>query len=47
MIQSMMDAGDYTEVEKGTMEYIRDNFKWTEGADEWFRSQIASWAAKK
>jgi hypothetical protein len=47
MIQSVMDAGDYTDIEKDTMEYIRDNFKWTEGADEWFRSQIASWAAKK
>ncbi|MFM9837581.1 MAG: hypothetical protein ACKVOQ_04910 [Cyclobacteriaceae bacterium] len=47
MIKSVMDAGDYTDVEKDTMEYIRDNFKWTEGADEWFRSQIASWAAKK
>ncbi len=47
MIESVMDAGDYTDIEKDTMEYIRDNFKWTEGADEWFRSQIASWAAKK
>jgi hypothetical protein len=47
MIKSVMDAGDYTDIEKDTMEYIRDNFKWTEGADEWFRSQIASWAAKK
>jgi hypothetical protein len=41
------DSGEYTDVEKDTMEYIRDNFKWTEGADEWFRSQIASWAATK
>jgi len=41
------DGGEYTDVEKNTMEYIRDNFKWTESADAWFRSQVASWAATK
>jgi hypothetical protein len=47
IIKVVKDGGSYTEVEKATMEYIRDNYKWTEGADEWFRSQIASWAATK
>lgn len=46
LINAVKDGGDYTDVEKDTMEYIRDTFKWTENADEWFRSQIASWAAK-
>ncbi len=40
-------GGIYTEVEKDTMEFIRDNFQWTEAADEWFRSQIATWAVTK
>lgn len=47
MIAAVKDSGEYTDVEKDTMEYIRDNFKWTEGADEWFRSEIARWASMK
>lgn len=46
ILNAVKDGGDYTEVEKDTMEYIRDNFNWTESADDWFRSQIAAWAAK-
>ena len=29
------------------MAYIRDNYKWTEEADEWFRTEIRKWAASK
>jgi hypothetical protein len=47
LIKLVKDGGNYTDVEKTTMEYIRDNYRWTESADEWFRSQIASWAASK
>jgi hypothetical protein len=47
LIKTVRDGGTYTDVEKDTMEYIRDNFKWTDGADDWFRSEIASWAATK
>ncbi len=47
IIEAVTDGGVYTDVEKNTMEYIRNNFKWTESADSWFRSQIASWAASK
>jgi hypothetical protein len=46
LITAVQDSDSYTEIEKDTMEYIRDNFKWTENADEWFRSSIASWAQK-
>jgi hypothetical protein len=46
LITAVQDSGNYTDIEKNTMEYIRDNFKWTEHADEWFRSSIASWAQK-
>jgi hypothetical protein len=47
LLQAVVDRGEYTPVEKQTMEYIRDNHPWTESADAWFRSQIASWAARK
>lgn len=47
IIEAVNDGGIYTDVEKTTMEYIRDNFSWTESADEWFRSQIAGWAVAK
>ncbi len=47
MIAVVKDGGAYTDVEKDTMEYIRDNYKWTEGADDWFRSEIAKWAVTK
>ena len=47
IIQFVKDSGTYTDVEKHTMEYIRDNYKWTEGADDWFRTQISSWAGTK
>ena len=47
LLKAVTDGGVYTEVEKETMEYIRNNFKWTEGADEWFRAQISVWAGTK
>jgi len=47
IIDAVKDGNIYTEVEKDTVEYIRDNFKWTESADSWFRGEIASWSQKK
>ena len=45
LAKSVKDGGTYTDVEKETMAYIRDNFKWTDQANEWFRTEIAKWAA--
>jgi len=47
LLKAVTDRGLYTGVEKDTMDYIRTNFKWTEGADEWFRTQISTWAGAK
>ncbi len=47
MIQVVKDGNVYTAVEKDTMEYIRDQFSWTDSANQWFRSEIAKWALKK
>lgn len=47
MIRVVKDGNVYTEVEKDTMEYIRDQFSWTDSANQWFRGEIARWALKK
>jgi len=47
ILGKVMDANVYTDIEKDTMAYIRDNYKWTPEADEWFRTEIRKWAATK
>ncbi|PIE78385.1 MAG: hypothetical protein CSA15_08075 [Candidatus Delongbacteria bacterium] len=47
LLEKVKDGDSYTDIEKATIAYIRQNFKWTEKADEWFRSEIRKWAAKK
>jgi len=47
LIGAVTDGGRYTEVEKDTMAYIRDNYRFTEEADEWLRTEIRRWAAGK
>lgn len=41
------DGGEYTDIEKDTVSYVRDNYSFTDKADDWFRSEIRSWAAKQ
>lgn len=47
LLEAVMDGNSYTDIEKDTMAYVRENFKWTEAADEWFRTEIRKWAATK
>lgn len=47
LLEKVKDGNSYTDIEKDTMAYIRDNFKWTEEADKWFRTEIRKWAADK
>jgi hypothetical protein len=47
LLAAVKDGDSYTDIEKDTMAYVRDNFKWTDSADEWFRSEIRKWAAEK
>ncbi len=42
-----MDSDAYTDIEKATMRYIRDNYKFTEAGDEWFRTEVRRIAAKR
>ena len=47
LLDKVKDGGNYTDIEKDTMAYIRDNYKWTDAGDEWFRTEIRKWAATK
>ena len=37
--------GKYSDLEKKSLAYIRDNYKFTEAGDEFLRKEIRSWAA--
>jgi hypothetical protein len=47
LLEAVKDGDTYTDIEKETMKYIRDNYKFTQAADEWFRTEIRKWAATK
>ena len=47
LLEKVKDGGTYTDVEKDTMDYIRDHYNWTYEANEWFRTEIRKWAATK
>lgn len=47
LFEAVKDGNAYTDVEKDTMAYIRENYKWTDAADEWFRNEVRKWAASK
>ena len=47
LLAAVKDGGSYTDIEKDTMAYVRENFRWTDAADEWFRGEIRTWAASK
>ena len=47
LFAEVRDGAKYTDIEKDTVSYIRDNFKWTDEADEWFRTEVRKWAATK
>ena len=42
---AVADADAYTDVEKDTMKYIRENYNFTVEADAWFRTEVRKRAA--
>ena len=40
LLEEVKDGNSYTDIEKATMAYVRDNYKWTDEADKWFRTEI-------
>jgi hypothetical protein len=47
LIEAFKEGGSYTDIEKDTMSYLRDNYKWTAAAAEWFRIEIRKWLSTK
>jgi outer membrane protein OmpA-like peptidoglycan-associated protein len=47
LFDAVKKDGTYSDIEKKTMEYIRDQFKFTESGDKWFRTEIRKWASTK
>lgn len=43
LLAEVKDGDSYTDCEKTTVKYIRENYKWTDEADTWFRKQINLW----
>lgn len=44
LYEMVVDAGRYTDIEKKTLNFIRENYRWTEDADVWFRTEVRKWA---
>ena len=47
LFDKIKDYDDYTNVEKRTVNYIRRNYKFTDEANKWLRTEIRRWAATK
>jgi len=47
LYEEVADGDSYTDIEKDTVKYLRENYKWTDAADDWFRTEIRKWAATK
>ncbi|MDV6236346.1 OmpA family protein [Leptospira ellisii] len=47
LLKAVKDNNSYTDIEKQTIEYIRENYKFTDKSDLWFRTEIRKWAAKR
>ena len=47
LFAAVKDHDDYTNIEKDTVKYIRDNYNFTVKADAWFRTEVRKWAATK
>jgi hypothetical protein len=47
LLVEIVDGNVYTDIEKATMKYIRENYKFEPEADQWIRNKIARFAAIK
>ena len=47
LLGAVKAANKYTDIEKATMKYIRDNYKFTDASDQWFRTEIQKLAGTK
>jgi nucleoid-associated protein YgaU len=47
LFKKIKDSDTYTDIEKRTVQYIRDNYKFTKEADSFFRGEVRKWASGK
>lgn len=47
LVKALLDGNEYTDVEKKTMKYIRDNYAFTKDADVYLRTEVRKFAARK
>jgi len=47
LLSMIKDDDIYTDVERDTVEYLFENFKWTPAASEWFKNQLSTWQSQK
>ena len=43
LLGAVKDGNQYTDIEQRSMKYVRDNFKFTDEANTWFRNEINKW----
>ncbi|MCC5814300.1 MAG: OmpA family protein [Leptospira sp.] len=47
LFKALADGNEYTDVEKKTMKYIRDNYQFTKEADSYVRTEVRKFAANQ
>ncbi|MEK6782260.1 MAG: hypothetical protein AABY93_11165 [Bacteroidota bacterium] len=47
LLNLVLDSNVITDVEKDTIEYIFENYKWTSSAAEWFQNELKVWQSHK
>jgi len=47
LFESIIDGNRVTEVENRTLEYLRENFRFTKPADEWLTQELEKWWLEK
>ena len=47
LFKALENDGKYSTLEKETIKYIQDNYKWTAAADKFLREAVRSWAAAR
>jgi hypothetical protein len=46
LLAAVIDGNIYTAIEKETVQFIHNNFKWTDAAWDWFNEQLRVWKAE-
>ena len=47
LYEAIIDGNKITQIEQKSLAYIKENYKFTEAAEEWLTEELASWIARK